>query len=98
MTIFHCFYVFLKVPQQKIAIKTLNSFLYTDVKINLRKATLDFNLLWWTVVTVPRSEEAGLDPGVGPEALHDHPQLVAQLPVLPRRRRHREKLSSIVLK
>jgi hypothetical protein len=42
--------------------------------------------------------EAGLNPAVSPEPLHDHPQLVGQLPVLPRGRGHREKLSGIILK
>jgi hypothetical protein len=42
--------------------------------------------------------EAGLDPAVSPEPLHDHPQLVGQLPVLTRGRGHRKKLSGIILK
>ena len=32
-----------------------------------------------------------------PQPLHDHPQLVGQLAVLPRRARHREELSGVVL-
>jgi hypothetical protein len=42
--------------------------------------------------------EAGLDSAVSPEPLHDHPQLVGELPVLTRGRGHREKLSGIILK
>ncbi len=42
--------------------------------------------------------EAGLNPAVSPEPLHDHSQLVGQLPVLTRGRGHREKLSGIILK
>ena len=53
---------------------------------------------WVNHLVLRRPQEAGLHPRVAPQPLHNHPQLVRELPVLSWSWCHREELSRIVLR
>ena len=47
--------------------------------------------------TIVAPEETSLHPRVAPQPLHDHPQLVRELAILPWSRGHRKELPGVVL-
>ena len=53
------------------------------------------NLDWLRIIGSP--EETSLHPRVAPQPLHDHPQLVRELAILPWSRRHGKELPGVVL-
>ena len=53
---------------------------------------------WVNHLVLRRPQEAGLHPRVAPQPLHNHPQLVRELPVLSWSWCHRKELSRIVLR